>query len=112
MLCGRQAIACPCIYEVNGMPYETLEEDRPDIFKNGPTDDMYLKLDAEVEKIGGRGRWTGEWPGTSECRELGLWARFVEGRGWVKCKATDDGARADLNTLNMRTWDRAKRRFV
>lgn len=64
-----------------------------------------------------RTRWTGEWPGLAECRELGFWcrdiyadtglpvlpgdprafARDVRIEYHVPCTATDEGAREDLN---------------
>lgn len=130
-LCGGQAMCCECIYTANGM--ENLEEEHPDIFENGPTDDMYPALDALVEKQGGRLRWTGEFPGCMECREFDLWCRWVEVpmghvcprpsrpyrnecegvHGWVVCDKHHPGARENLNRLmEIARWDKDKRRFV
>jgi hypothetical protein len=64
-----------------------------------------------------RTRWTGEWPGVVECRELGFWCRdvykdtglpikkgdFARARDLynirfhVPCEAGDEGAHEDLN---------------
>jgi hypothetical protein len=126
VLCGEQAMCCPCIYTVNGMKYETLEEDHPAIFKEGATEDMYPALDALVEKYGGRLPWTGEFPGCMECREFDLWCRWVEApenhvcgqrcqvkHGWVICDKSHPDAREDLNRLgDVARWDKTKRRFV
>lgn len=48
---------------------------------------------------GDGGIWTGEWPGKVECREFGLYAILVPGKGWQMAKAGDQGAIEDLNTL-------------
>jgi len=125
-LCGGQAFCCECIYTVNGM--ENLEEEHPEIFKNGPTDDMFPALDALVAKYGGKLPWTGEFPGCMECREFGLWCRWVdipEGHvcarrshcegvhGWVVCDKHHPNARENLNRLmDVAEWKREQRRFV
>jgi len=98
-LCGGQAISCGCVYTVNGMPYSSLEEDHPDIYANGPTDEMHAKLDAEVERCGGRLPWTGQWPGEAECIEF----------GWLR----PDGG-PDLNRLNAwhAVWSKEQRRWL
>jgi len=57
--------------------------------------------------------WTGRWPGDAECREFGWWSRWVGGRGWVQCEATDPGAGPNLNRLEAEgVWDAAAGRFV
>ena len=52
-----------------------------------------------------KSKWTGEWPGDVECRELGFWC--VERRDdphpiggcWWPCTKDYPGAREDLNRL-------------
>jgi hypothetical protein len=111
-LCMMQVIACDCIYELNGMSMETLEEEHPEIFMQGPTEEMYPALEREVERVGGRMPWTGEYPGSAECRELGFWCRWVEGQGWVDCEANHPEAREHLNRLyESCTWDAEKRKW-
>ncbi len=57
--------------------------------------------------------WTGHWPGTLECQEMGLWAVMVKGRGWVACPAGTPGASEDLNRLaEAARWDPALQRYV
>lgn len=46
-----------------------------------------------------RSAWTGEWPGTAECRRRGWFARRVDGQGWAPCDRDSAGARLDLNRL-------------
>ena len=48
---------------------------------------------------GDGGIWTGEWPGKAECREYGLYGIFVLNKGWLKAKASDEGATEDLKSL-------------
>lgn len=116
MLCGGQAISCPCAYEVNGLDASRLEEDHPGIYKEGPTEAMYAALDAAVEVIGGRDIWTGEYPGRSDAEELGFYSRERIGPGtfWERCSKGDDRARADLNRLHEgeATWSQTLRRWV
>jgi hypothetical protein len=113
-LCGRQQMTCPCIYEVNGIAYATLEQTHPAIYHAGPTAPMYDRYDAAVEQSGGRMPWTGEYPGTAECVEFGWFSRWVQGRGWVPCDADHPDAGPNLNRLGPGevTWDRALRRWV
>lgn len=42
-------------------------------------------------------RWTGIWPGYAECMALGLWVKWVDGSGWVKCSGEDPNRTPDLN---------------
>jgi len=60
-------------------------------------------------------KWTGEWPGAAECREFDLWAKFVDGKGWIPCDKREPGATEDLNTLVSSPdykWDKDKKRWV
>ena len=67
--------------------------------------------DEEINKYS-RLPWTGEWPGVSECREFGWYARLVEGRGWVRCEKNDEGASEDLNRLYVEAeWNPKLGRF-
>ena len=68
--CGRQAISCDCIYEVCNIDVLDMEEEHPDIYHDGPTDEMYERWDAEWGNK--RLRWTGYWPGVLECWTLGI----------------------------------------
>lgn len=125
VLCGGQSISCDCVYEVNGLDPATLEETHPDIYNRGATDEMYEKLDVEIEKAGGRMPWTGIWLGTEECIEYGFYSRWVhrmtgkpmvfpqQPGTWARCKMGDEGAGPDVNRLATEcVWDRSKRRFV
>jgi hypothetical protein len=66
------------VYEVNGIEQSTFEELYPDIWRNGPTDEMDERYLAEVEKFGGRDIYTGLFPGVEDCRRLGWWCRWVD----------------------------------
>jgi hypothetical protein len=108
-LCGGQAISCGCVYEVNGMDEGELESEHPDIYEQGPTEEMERKFDAHVETLGGRLPWTGIWPGTVECIEFGWYTRHVDGEDspyWRRCHAEDEDAGPDLNRLYAScVWD-------
>ncbi len=114
--CKGQAISCDCIYEFCGMPLFDLEEEHPDIFEGGPTEEMYEKWDAAWGDK--REPWSGEWPGKAECRELGFYCRDIAPDGTpytrpytaeevlggkikfhVPCNKGDSGAHEDLNRL-------------
>lgn len=106
--CGGQVISCHCIYDINSINYEMLETEHPEIYSDGPTDAMYVKWDAEWGPR--RMKWTGEWPGTAECREYGFWSLWVPnpepflpgGAGkWVEVPVGTPGATEDLNKLYM-----------
>lgn len=56
--------------------------------------------------------WNGEIPRIKECREYGLYARLISGRGWVKCGPDEDGASLDINRLvTQGTWNRKTQKF-
>jgi hypothetical protein len=111
-LCGMQAIACDCIYEVCNIDVETMEHDYPDIYRNGPTPQMTRRFDAVIAKHGGRLPWSGEWPGVAACRDLDLYARFIRGT-WEKCNKEDPEATEDLNSLpRLARWDRDQRCWI
>lgn len=56
--------------------------------------------------------WRGEWSGVAECRQLGLYAKLVEGCGWVPCRPDEPGAVEDLNTLYSKgTWNQQAQRW-
>lgn len=125
-LCGHQAISCGCVYEVNGMSASRLEEEHPLIYGNGPTEEMYAKLDEEIDKFGGRLPWSGEWPDKEACRRLGLWCYWGDritkeprifdplstpGK-WIPCGRYDIGATEDLNRLSdIAVWDKVARQW-
>lgn len=109
--CGHQSISCGCVYVENGMSADTLEQDHPDVYKNGPTPEMVARFEA----VWGPKRqpWPGEWPGVAECREFGWYAKFTD-RGWERCGKDTPGASEDLNRLYGAecVWDVDKQRFV
>ncbi len=111
-VCGYQLIGCACIYQICGMDYESLEQDHPDIYNNGATEEMEAKFDAHVAELGGYLPWTGTWPGSEEAAALGWFSKWVEGAGWVRCRADDPGAGPDLNRFySSTTWDPKERRY-
>lgn len=127
-LCGGQRISCDCIYEVNGMDTDTLEQTHPDICKRGPTDAMVARMSEEEDRYGGRLPWTGEYPGKDACREFNLWCYWgsrstgeplsyentVPGNGkWIPCAKDHPNASEDLNRLHLvATWDKSQRQWV
>jgi hypothetical protein len=58
---------------------------------------MYKTFNEVIQENGGPLVWTGEWPGTAECREY----------GWLH----SDGS-PDLNKLFYAKWDRQNRRWL
>jgi hypothetical protein len=91
----------------------SLEEEHPDIYVDGPTPEMEAVMDAEIEKIGGRLPWTGEWPGKDVCREFGWYAKLVPGKGWVSTTASDPDGSEDLNRIYRDAdWDVSQRKWV
>jgi len=112
-LCGAQAIGCNCVYELSGMDTADLEEAHPDIYENGPTEEMSARLEIEEAKYGGRLPWTGEWPGDDACRELGLYCYWDAVKKWVPCAVDHPDARPDLNRLpRVATWSKEQRRWI
>lgn len=112
-ICGEQQIGCGCVYELNGIATSTMEETHPEIYYKGATEAMYEVFDAEVEKLGGRLPWTGEYPGSHACREFDFWCFWDEGRGWVRCDRSHPQAIEDLNHLVVFAhWDKIGRRWV
>jgi hypothetical protein len=109
--CGRQSISCDCIYEVCGIDPSSMEQEHPDIFTNGPTDEMCEQWNREW---GHRSiPWSGEYPGKAECRQYGLYAKFVVGKGWQRCDRNDADATEDLNTLLVKGhWDVDTQKWV
>jgi hypothetical protein len=105
--CGGQNNSCSCIYEVCDIDYETMEEEHPTIYNEGPTEEMYDRWDKEWGER--RVPWSGEWPGAKECRLYGFWSIFGPDmdppqRGWVSVPAGTPGAGEDLNRLAVSTW--------
>lgn len=104
-MCGRQAITCPCVYTFAGLDYDRLCEDHPEIYNGGPTEEMDAAFEAEIAKLGGRLPWTGEWPHVEQCRRLGWFAYFSEGR-WKPCDEGHPEAIPDMNRLlHEGRWD-------
>ncbi|MFE4398723.1 MULTISPECIES: hypothetical protein [Streptomycetaceae] len=59
-----------------------------------------------------RSTWTGQWPGTAECREWDWYVRDVPGLGLVPCPADAPDAVEDLNRLNTNArWNPDTQRF-
>ena len=55
--CEGQLIGCNCIYEINNINPDTLEDEHPDIYKNGPTQEMYYNWDRKYGNK--RIKWNG-----------------------------------------------------
>lgn len=108
-MCGGQSISCHCIYVENGMDPDRLEETHPEIYVGGPTKEMEAVWDAKwaAKRI----PWSGEYPGSAECREYGFWC---VGPPWVSVPAGTPGATEDLNRLYGRetVWDVEKQKRV
>jgi hypothetical protein len=61
--------------------------------------------------------WTGEAPGTAECREYGFFAyprwEVGEGMGWASCEEAHPNAILDLNRLLSEcVWSEVDRKYV
>lgn len=112
-LCGSQLIGCHCVYELNGLCEADLEREYPDVYQQGPTEEMWAVYDAAVQAKGGPLPWQGEYPGSAACRTFGFWSKWVEGRGWQECSPTDEGAGEDVNRLCVAArWDATARGWV
>lgn len=110
-MCGCQMIGCNCIYEFNDIDPLTLEEDHPDLWSNGPTEEMYAKWDAVWDNK--RLPWTGEYPGVDAARAFGWFVKWVEGDGWVSCSVDDSESSPDLNKLHTHAhWDAEAQKWV
>lgn len=121
VLCGLRIFACDCIYRVNGLDARTLETVRPDVYVNGPTEEMIAKFNGEVAKMGGPIVFAGLAYGELECREFGWFAvRRPGDRGWVQCAPDTAGALPDGNRYAKACtggepgyrWDPMARRLV
>lgn len=88
----------------------TLEQEFPDIYANGLTDEMSERWEKHLQPY--LLPWDGAWPGTRECRQYGFWSKWTDD-GWQKCSANDPDAGEDLNELAIRSvWDRRQKRYV
>src|SRR5262245_181466 len=57
--------------------------------------------------------WTGEWPGTPECREFGWYVREEPGKDLVPCQPGAPGAQPDYRRLLREAeWNRLEKRYV
>jgi len=96
---GRWMVSHP----TNGVPLE--------VYEGGLTDEMAGRWEEMLEEQG-RIAWTGEWPGLRECRDNGLWCRWVDGAR-KPCDKDDPGASEDLNRLSVACrWDPDEKKFV
>jgi hypothetical protein len=90
-----------------------------------PDDTLYVvigEVPVREEHDCGRDVWTGEWPGSAECREYGFWTRwdntphvrdgFTYPGQWRECDADDPDAQPDLTRLYQCTWDRDQGRWI
>lgn len=108
--CGGQMISCGCCYTYFGINVINMEEEYPDIYKNGLPDDMAEKYEQHIQPH--LIPWDGVWPGVRECREYNLWGKWTSD-GWQKCTADDPDASEDLNKLaQLSRWDKDKKQYV
>jgi len=73
-----------------------------------------MSCDCDDVPADGQLPWTGYWPGTQECVELGWFAKRIPGKdGWHPCDPDEPGAAPDLNRLHQdATWNRDQKRFL
>ena len=77
-------------------------------------------LTCECENIpdGEHRVYTGLFPGTEECLEYGLWCKWEDEKGWVRCDESDPAARpdvgalADLRHYGYLKFDRAEKKWI
>lgn len=105
--CGAQALGCNCVYEVHGIGLEYLEEIE-EKYPDGPTDEMYERLDKEFPRI----PWSGEHPGSDACREFGFYCTGT-GTELVSVPPGTPGAQLDWGRLHREcSWNANERRWV
>ena len=74
---------------------------------------QYISCGCKRKRTHPRLGWTGHWPGEAECHEFQWFSRWVDGRGWVPCEATDPGSGPNLNRLPIdAVWDPLRGRWV
>lgn len=106
--CGGQAIACECVFEVNGVEYDEDEKATPEMWEE------FGKL---LDTHGAIIPWTGEDPHRADCRRLGFWYYndYSKPQGperMVRCGPEHPEAREDLNRLfESAVWNRDLGRF-
>ncbi|MFJ9447142.1 hypothetical protein ACIRRH_35630 [Kitasatospora sp. NPDC101235] len=89
-----------------------LHQDGCDIALCAQTGRQHLMCDHDEDDERCRSTWTGQWPGTAECREWGWCVRDVPGLGLTPCPAEDPHAVEDLNRLvTGARWDADSQRF-
>lgn len=102
-------IGCNCIYEINGIDTDDMATSHPEIYHNGPTEQMEEVFDKAVSEKGGYLPWKGEVDGAAECRERGWYIREITDNDgnfvrWERCSKDDPGAMEDLNR-----WESVRR---
>lgn len=100
------------MYRINGLDPDRLEVEHPQIYSEGATDEMSVRLSEEEDKYGGRLRWMGEYPDVDTCRKFGLWC-YMGPSGWTSCSSDHPGATEDLNRLHrIARWDKNFRCWI
>ena len=101
--CGFQTIGCDCVYAIHSIDMATLEFTHPELYMEGPTEEMYARWDLEWGAL--RLRWTGFWPGSLEAAALG-WFSVLDAEGRRECPEGTPGAGPDLNRFYSHCrWD-------